>query len=144
MAAQAGKDVLIKMNTAAAPTVYTTVAGIRTASISFNSSTIDITNQGSTGRWRELLNKSGLRSCAVSGSGVFLDAATDETVRKHYFDDTTPGCELVVPDFGTVAGTFRITSLEYSGDHDGEATFSISLESAGALTFTAIPAPPPG
>lgn len=137
MAAQAGKDVLIRMATAAAPSVFATVAGIRTSSVSFNSSTIDITNQGSAGRWRELLDKSGLRSCAISGSGVFLDAATDETVRKHFFDDTTPACELVLPDFGTIAGPFRITALEYAGEHDGEATFSVSMESAGAITFTA-------
>lgn len=137
MAAQAGKDVLIKMNTVAVPATFTTVAGIRSASIALNSTTIDVTNADSTGRWRELLASSGVRTATVSGSGVFTDATTDETVRKHYFDDTTPGCELVIPGFGTLDGDFRITALEYAGEHDGEATYSISLESAGVLAFTA-------
>ena len=137
MAAQAGKDILIKMNTAAVPATFATVAGMRSKSIALNSTTIDITNADSAGRWRELLAQSGLRTCTVSGSGVFTDATTDETVRKHYFDDTTPGCELLIPTFGTIAGSFRITSLEYSGEHEGEATFSMTLESAGAIAFTA-------
>jgi len=137
MTAQAGKDLLLRMNTVASPTGYTTVAGIRTNSLAFNATTIDITNADSVGRWRELLAASGVRSCDLSGSGVFVDAATDETVRQHFFDDTTVGCELVIPDFGTVIGDFRIASLEYSGEHDGEVTFSISLQSAGELTFAA-------
>ena len=137
MAAQKGLDVLIKMNTVAAPTVFTTVAGIRSASFSLNSSSVDVTTADSTGRWRELLDCSGVRTASISGSGVFTDGATDETVRKHYFDDTTPKCQLVIPDFGTIEADFRITSLDYSGSHDGEADFSISLESAGELTWTA-------
>jgi TP901-1 family phage major tail protein len=137
MAAQAGKDVLIKIATAASPTVFTTVAGIRSASISLNATTIDVTSADSVGRWRELLAADGMRTCSVSGSGVFVDGATDEAMRKHYFDATSPACQLVIPSFGTLAGSFRIPSLEYGGEHDGETTFSITLESAGAITFTA-------
>lgn len=137
MSAQPGKDVLIKMNTAAVPATFTTVAGLRTKSFSLGATTIDVTNADSAGRWRELLAGSGTRTMAVSGSGVFKDDASEETVRKHFFDDTTPGCELVVPTFGTFAGSFRITALEYAGEHDGEVTYSMTLESAGAITFTA-------
>jgi TP901-1 family phage major tail protein len=36
-----------------------------------------------------------------------------------------------------VEGAFQITSIEYAGTHDGEATYEISLASAGAMTFTA-------
>lgn len=136
MAAQAGKDVLIKMNTVAAASTYTTVAGMRTKNLALNSTTIDVTNSDSTGRWRQLLAQSGVRSMSVTGAGVFLDDASEETVRKHFFDDTSPGCELVVPTFGTFAGSFRITSLEYAGEHEGEVTYNISLESAGAITWT--------
>jgi TP901-1 family phage major tail protein len=41
------------------------------------------------------------------------------------------------PDFGTVAGAFQVTSLEFAGEHDGEVTTELALESAGELTFTA-------
>jgi TP901-1 family phage major tail protein len=45
---------------------------------------------------------------------------------------------VVVPDFGTIEGSFQITSLEFSGEHNGEVTFDVALESAGALTFAAV------
>jgi len=36
---------------------------------------------------------------------------------------------------GTYAGTFQITSLEYGGEFNGEVTYSITLESSGAVSF---------
>jgi TP901-1 family phage major tail protein len=47
--------------------------------------------------------------------------------------------QVVVPDFGMVEGPFQITSLEYSGSHDGEVTFEIAMESAGPIGFEAAP-----
>ena len=44
----------------------------------------------------------------------------------------------MIPSFGVIQGAFQIATLEYDGQHDGEATFSISLASAGALGFTAL------
>ena len=43
--------------------------------------------------------------------------------------------QLVVPDFGTYSGEFRVTSLEFDGETEGEATFSLSLESNGTVTY---------
>jgi TP901-1 family phage major tail protein len=45
---------------------------------------------------------------------------------------------VIIPGFGIVQGPFQITSLEYGGSHDGEATYEIALASAGALVFTAL------
>jgi TP901-1 family phage major tail protein len=45
---------------------------------------------------------------------------------------------MVVPDFGTVSGPFQVTALEYTGNHDGELTFDLALESAGAITFAVL------
>lgn len=44
---------------------------------------------------------------------------------------------MIVPAFGTVEGPFQIVTLEYGGRHDGEVSFELGLESAGALAFTA-------
>lgn len=46
---------------------------------------------------------------------------------------------MAVPDFGTLEGPFQITSLEYSGSHDGEVAFEVALESAGPVSFTVSP-----
>lgn len=136
MAAQKGKDLLIKVDATGGGT-FETVAGLRASRISLNAETVDATTADSAGRWRELLSGAGARSAAVTGSGIFKDAASDALVRQSFFDGTALDAQVVVPDFGVIEGPFEISGLDYSGDHNGEATFEISLASAGVLTFTA-------
>jgi TP901-1 family phage major tail protein len=134
MAAQKGKDLLVKIADGAG---YVTVAGLRARRLSFNAETVDITHAESAGRWRELLDGAGIKRAAVSGRGLFKDAASDALMRTTFFDGAVKNFQIVIPDFGTVTGAFQITSLEFAGEHDGEVTFELSLESAGELTFTA-------
>jgi TP901-1 family phage major tail protein len=135
MAAQKGKDLLLKIDSNGLGN-FITVAGLRARRIAFNAETVDITDADSAGRWRELLAGSGVQRAAISGSGIFKDAASDAAVRIKFFDGAIDDWQFVVPDFGTIEGAFQITSLEYSGNHDGEVSFEIALESAGALSFT--------
>jgi TP901-1 family phage major tail protein len=58
-------------------------------------------------------------------------------VREAFFNGAAPECQIVIPDFGTIEGAFQIGALEFSGNHDGEVNFEISLESAGELAFEA-------
>jgi TP901-1 family phage major tail protein len=136
MAAQAGKDILLKISDGASG--FVSVAGLRARTISLNAKTIDATDSDSAGRWRELLAGAGVRSVAVSGSGVFRDASSDAQVRTSFFEQSARTWRLIVPDFGQLEGPFLVAALEYAGDHDGEAAFALSLASAGAVTFTAI------
>ena len=69
---------------------------------------------------------------------MFRDAATDARARDVFFTGQVPLFQVVIPDFGVVEGAFQMTALEYAGSHDGEATYEMSMASAGALTFTAI------
>jgi TP901-1 family phage major tail protein len=134
MAAQKGKDLLLKIDDG---TGFTTVAGLRSRRIAFNAETVDVTNAESADRWRELLGGAGVKRASVSGTGLFRDQASDELVRQAFFDGAVKTCQLVLPDFGTVEGAFQISSLEFAGEHNGEVTYQLALESAGALTFTA-------
>jgi TP901-1 family phage major tail protein len=136
MAAQKGKDLLLKVDTTGAG-VYVTVAGLRARGLSISAETVEITNTESPGQWRELLSGAGVKAARITGSGVFKDDASDETIRDYAFNGTIRSWQVVVPDFGTIEGAFQITALDLSGRHDAEMTFEISLESAGALTFTA-------
>jgi TP901-1 family phage major tail protein len=135
MGAQKGKDLLLKMNDG---TAFVTVAGLRSRKIAFNAETVDVTHAESADRWRELLEGAGVKRASISGRGLFKDAASDALVRQFFFDGAINACQVVVPDFGTIEGPFQISSLEFSGEHNGEVTFDIGLESAGALTFTAL------
>lgn len=136
MAAQKGKDLLLKVDSTGAG-VFVTVAGLRSRALSFNAETVDITHQESAGQWRELLAGAGIKSARVTGAGIFKDAASDELIRSYVFNGTIRKWQIIVPDFGTVEGLLQITSFELTGRHDGEVSFEISLESAGELVFTA-------
>lgn len=135
MGAQKGKDLLLKMNDGSA---FVTVAGLRSRKIAFNAETVDVTHAESVDRWRELLEGAGVKRASISGRGLFKDAASDALVRQAFFDGAINACQVMVPDFGTIEGLFQISSLEFSGEHNGEVTFDLGLESAGALTFTAL------
>jgi TP901-1 family phage major tail protein len=137
MAVQNGKDLLIKVDLIG-DNQFVTVAGLRATKIAFNAETVDVTSLDSAGGWRELLAGAGVKSAQISGSGVFRDANTDERARQIFFDAEMPNFQVVIPSFGIVQGAFQITAIEYSGNHNGEATYDMSFASAGLLTFTAI------
>ncbi len=134
MAAQSGKDMLLKLDQTGSGS-FVTVAGLRTRSLAFNAAAIDVTDAESAGRWRELLAGGGIKRAAVSGSGIFKDASSDATIRSLFFAGTIRNWQLILPDFGTVEGPFQIVALEFSADHAGEVTFELALESAGQLSF---------
>jgi len=84
-----------------------------------------------------LLDGAGAKRASVSGRGLFKDAASDALVRQTFFDGAIVAYQIVIPAFGTVQGPFQITSLEFAGEHNGEVTYDMALESAGELTFAA-------
>ena len=137
MAVQAGRDMLLKISDGGETPVFQTVAGLRVRTVSLNAKTVDATDSDSGG-WRELLAGGGVKSLAVSGSGVFRDAASDALMQAAFFAQDARGWQIVVPGFGVFSGAFLIAALEYAGQHDGEATFAISLASTGEVSFAAV------
>ncbi len=137
MAAQKGKDLLLKVDADGAGT-FATVAGLRSRTITFNAESIDVTHSESAGRWRELLDGAGAKHARVTGAGIFKDAASDAIVRSYVFGGTIRNWQIVIPDFGVVQGPFQINTFELTGRHDGEVAFDLSLDSAGELVFTAV------
>ena len=135
------------MNTSGS--TYATVGGLRSTSITLNDESVDVTNKDSLGH-RTLLAGGGMNSVSISASGVFTDASTEENVRADFFaqQNTSDGSsaqvasftnyQFLIPDFGTLTGAFQITSLEYAGEHNGEVTYSLSFESAGYITYSAV------
>jgi TP901-1 family phage major tail protein len=135
MAAQKGRALLLKVDTTGGG-VFSTVAGLRSKSIALNAAIIDTTNADSPDGWRELI-EGGIKTARIQGAGVFKDAAADETVRGLFFAGTIRDWQVIVPAFGTIVGPFQVSSLDYAGEYNGEATYTLTLDSAGALTFTA-------
>ena len=118
---------------------FTAIAGLNSKSITINNSAIDVITPDATtpggALWASNLN--GLKSMSISGDGIFLDESAQEgrlnTIAMQA--DPVANFELVVPDFGTYSGEFRVTSLEFGGETEGAATFSLSLESNGTVTY---------
>ena len=133
MAAQRGKALLLKIDVSG---TMTTVGGMRSTSMTLNDEAVDITNKDS-GSFRELLPAGGIQSMSITASGVFTDSTAETTLRSVYGTSTFSSYNVIVPDLGTYAGTFMVASLEYSGEYNGEATYSVTLESSGSITFTA-------
>lgn len=136
MAIQRGKDLLLKLDDGNGG--FVTVAGLRSRRLSFSTDAVDVTSGDSPERWRELLSGAGVRRAHVSGSGIFRDAGSDELVRAVFFTGAVRTWRVVLPDFGVVEGPFLVVGLDFSGAHDGEMTFELTLESAGALAFTVV------
>ena len=137
MAVQSGKDLLVKLDMTG-DGIFETIAGLRATRISFNAETVDVTSLESQGGWRELLAGAGVKSAAITGSGVFRDATTDARARQVFFDGEVPDFQVIIPGFGVVQGAFQLTAIEYAGTYNGEATYEMTLASAGAVTFTAL------
>lgn len=140
MAAQKGSAMLIKIGADNSSTpaldTYTTVGGLRTTSITQNEEAVDVTTLDDAGI-RKLLPNGGIQSFSVSGSGVFTDAASETTLEGAFGASDFHNFQIVVPDFGTYEGEFMVASMAYSGEYNGTVTYDITLESSGAVTFTA-------
>ena len=136
MAAQKGSSLLIKIGDGGSPEAFTTVGGLRSTSISLNDEAVDVTTMDSSNN-RELLANGGIQTISISGSGVFTDAASESTLRTAFGASSFSNYQVIVPDFGTYEGAFMIASLEYSGEYNGEVTYSVTLESSGSVSFTA-------
>lgn len=138
MAAQKGSALLLKLGNGATPVeVFTTIGGLRSTSITINDEPVDITNKDSSGV-RTLLAQAGVTSYSISGSGVFTDSTAENDMKAKFGDSSYANFQIIVPAFGTFTGPFMVASLEYAGEYNGEVTYSVTLESAGTVTFAAI------
>lgn len=138
MAKQLGRALLVKIDDGAG--TLNNLCGLNSKSFTLNNSSIDVTTPDCTtpegALWTETL--AGLKNAAVSGDGFFEDSTTEARMNTVAMsNDNSTNFEIVIPDFGTYAGAFRITSLEFGGETEGGVTYSVALESTGAITFTA-------
>lgn len=115
--------------------VFQTVGGLRSKSIAFNAEAIDVSNHGSN-QWKQIKDAAGMRSVSVSGSGVYVNEAVFKAMESQAFAQTLVCLAFIDASAGRCySGCFKITSLENAGEYDGEATYSMSAESSGAVTI---------
>jgi TP901-1 family phage major tail protein len=138
MAKQLGRALLVKIDDGAG--TLSNLCGLNSKSFTLNNSSIDVTTPDCTTPEGALYTETlaGLKNASVSGDGFFEDSTTEARMNTVAMaNDNSTNFEIVIPDFGTYAGAFRITSLEFGGETEGGVTYSVALESTGAITFTA-------
>lgn len=134
MAAGKGNDFLFKIWDGVS--AFATVGGFRVNTMVINNEMVDVTTKG-TSKWRELLEQAGIQSMTLSGNGVFKDGVNEELMRAQAGSNALEDYEVVAANGDKWAASFQVTSYERAGEHNGEETFSVTIESAGDITFTA-------
>lgn len=132
MAIEKGSAFLLKVGNGDTPLVFTTVAGLRTTQMSVNAESVVVTNQGSGG-WRELLSGAGVRSVSLGGSGVFTGSAAEARIKANALAGVIDDYRVSFESGETITARFLITRLDYAGDFNGERTYTLALESSGAV-----------
>ncbi len=125
--ADSGRDLLILKNN-------TAIAGAREAGISIDNSPVDITSKSDAG-YRTLADFAGTRAMDISVSGVWAD----KTIRDQAIGTGSmllTDITIEFADGGEVSGDFYLASYEETGPHETEVTFTASLQSSGAWTYT--------
>ncbi|MGF1549193.1 MAG: phage major tail protein, TP901-1 family [Sphingomonadaceae bacterium] len=132
MSVEKGSAFLLKIGDGASPPAYATVAGMRTTQMSVNGEAVNVTNKDSGG-WRELLSGAGVRSVSVSASGIFTGSAAEARVKANALSGALDEYELSFESGERMQGKFLVTRLDYAGDHNGERSYALSLESSGEV-----------
>ena len=136
MTAQNGRNMLIKIKDGQG--AFVTAAGLRSKSIKFGAKTVDITHSESDEAWRELLPGGGVKSVEISGAGIFRDSASDALMRAAFFAQSAEVFQFIIPNFGIIEGPFLISALNYAGTYQGEASYELTMISAGKPVFSAL------
>jgi TP901-1 family phage major tail protein len=137
MPAFKGRDVLIKYNTTGS--TYVTIGGAREMELKIANEAVDVTNSDDAGV-RKLLEGAGVNSVSITLSGVYMDDASWTAIRAAGLANTHKNFQFVMPKSPsgvyTYQGSFMIEGITESASYNGPANYNITLQSAGAVSFT--------
>jgi predicted secreted protein len=128
MAAVSGRDLIVKKN-------GTAIGAQRVTGYSVDGSPVDITSKGDSG-YRTLASFFGVKSLDLNVEGVWVDSVISDIALG---TGSLLLTDITLED-GTdaISGDFYLATLEISGDHDGEITYSATLQSSGQFTAASI------
>lgn len=118
----------------------TTLVGIRTRGLSVSAEAVDVTTDDDSGA-RTLLPDPGVVSAEISVAGITSDEVLIAEILSGITGRTLKSATINLPSTlavpGDVTGDFFVSAFEINGEHDGAVEFTATLQSAGALTYTA-------
>lgn len=135
MAADKGRDFVLKVGDGATSEAFNTVGGMRTTGIAFSGQAVNVSDKDSAG-WQELLAAAGETKVTISAQGVFKGTTYEGTMRTNFLAQSIDNYEIHFGDGHKFAGAFQITAFEYTGENNGARMYSLTLESSGVISYT--------
>lgn len=134
--AQAGRNFLLQLGNQTSPETYTTITGFRMTDMTINGAPVDITNK-SSGGWQELLAGAGVRSCDITGSGIY--DANAAVALATIAQGALEGGEILAMRLISQAGDYfegywAVATFKRAGQYNEAETFDITLKSHGVIT----------
>jgi predicted secreted protein len=129
-----GRAFVLKRGNGATVEVFTTVGGVRTTNMTINNNPVDVSDNASG--WQKMLADGGIQSIEVSLDGIVKNNAVFEDLLQDAFDRVPVSVQLESGNADVYQGAVVVASLQRSGAHDGAETFSATLQSDGAFTYT--------
>lgn len=129
-----GRELLLKKNS-------TVIAGIRTATLSWSGESVDLTSGEDSGK-RKLDDLSAQEQIDISVEGIMKEEQFRTLVlgsSSKLLTDITiefPILNAANITAATLSGDFRISSFEEGAPYSDAITFSMTLESSEAWTYT--------
>lgn len=129
MAALVGRKVLFTPDVGGAA-----VIGARSKSITINNEAIDITSDDDSGYRTLLAGDAAMKSLDMSIEGILKDSALIAKAAAGTF--TLDGYTMEIPGIGDFDGTFHFSSIALTAPYNEAVTFTATVQSSGAFTFT--------
>ena len=137
MAAQQGRDVVLKRSDMGGTPVFTAVAGAVSTGWSMSNGEVDITTNDEDGVKTLLAGKYSMGgSCSLSG--VCKDDAIWALMRTAFLTGAINNYKLVTPGAtggGTYSFAASIPTFEETGEMDGALSFTMTLNASGPITY---------
>ena len=133
MPASAGRDAVFSAYNGSS---YITVGGMRTRALKFDETNVDVTTADSSGRWTEMLNGAGVRTCSLDGAGIYQRDAGLKLLVAAYNNGSLIVCRFAWPTAGLqVDASFLIDSFGWDAPYNDSGTFNVKLTSSGPVTL---------
>jgi len=136
MPLQIARDLTLSLGDGGQPETFTPLTGLTARRFSLTAKLVETTDLASPSGWRELASGAGVRGMTVTAQGALRSLAADRALRAAFAGQSQISCRVTAPGLGVFAGPFLAEEISYLGDDEGEATWSLTLASAGALSFT--------
>jgi len=126
-----GRDIKLQVEVA---TVWTTIALMRTRTISISNDGADITTDDDNG-WITLLGDTGLRALTISGGAVFSDAASLEIIQDAALSNAPIDLKIIFPNSKELTGACFVSGFEIAAEHLDAVAATFTLLVTGIPTF---------